>query len=56
MTVSKQAQLLLDISGNQAERLFNAHPLGEKIITQRIAAKVLRLLATDGIVRWERFQ
>ena len=55
-SVGGSAKFLLELDDHQAEDLFKANPLPDKIITQRIAAKVLRLLATDDVVRWERFQ
>ena len=56
ISVSLGAELLLELDSQQSLDLFAAYPLQGKIVTQRVAAKVLRLLATDGIVRWERFQ
>ena len=54
--IATGAMKLLALDEHQAASLFSGLPLWDKIVTQRIAAKVLRLLATDDVVRWERFQ
>ena len=56
LPIADGAGQLLELTKCEAGSLFSAFPLRGKIVTQRIAAKVLRLLATDDVVRWERFQ
>ena len=55
-SIDSSARRLLGLNMNQGSMLFGPNPLPGKIVTQQMAASVLRLLARHQIIRWERFQ